>query len=640
MARQMFAGFVLVAFVNFLMGCSSTSVEKIPPQGAQGSTETIADLVLVDGTMIKCRPRSMKFYPSRPGIRGKLVTNQVVFVPLESLRQCRISPPKSIAVSDIDTAHIVEVVLGSYLLVSFQEPGARFDRQTAKIAGKTVDGHAVSYKPELLKSIRSERPDTISMSDLELHQEQPVYEVVNANNLVVTFDSAGGYLEQNRAMFSGTDEWGKILEIPADSVLYVEVTKSDPAKAVLITLGVVVGIAAIVLLIALASKQSCPFVYSFDGQHFVFDAEPLGGAISPGLARTDISRLDHVQPVDGEYRLLVRNEVPETQHIDKMNLLVVDHPPNASVYPDLEGKFHGFRNIYGATAATDEKGMSLMKFLHASDNISWQTHLPSASKVTNDPVRHTLTITLPKQAGTKKAWLITNIGTSTWGSNMIRKTVEYRGNSAEAWLKSLTPGSQSFVQMAQYIEKEELYQLKAWVKEGESWNQESVISGQGPFISEDRVYPIDVSNVVGDSLVLRFNPPKGFWTFDYIGVSYEEPLTVPAVTVGPMRAQDQHENSILDSLKNADGRDYVMPEVGDWASVSFLVPGQVDGTARSVYLETSGYYELHLPKDKPDQLARLYSMALHPGEIVKIAMEEFRSWQSELQAGQNQFQAE
>jgi hypothetical protein len=344
--------------------------------------------------------------------------------------------------------------------------------------------------------------------------------------------------------------------------------------------------------------------------------------------------------VDGEYKLLVRNEVAETQHIDKMKLLVVDHPPNLSVYPDIEGTFHGFRSSFGATTAADENGLSLMKFLHASDNIAWQTHLPSASKATDGALRHALTVTLPKQPGAKKAWLITNIGTSTWGSNMIRKTVEYRGNTADAWLKSLTPGSESFMQMAQYLENEEMYQLKTWVKEGKSWNQEAVILGQGPLISEDRVYPIDVSNVVGDSLVLRFNPPKGFWTFDYIAVSYEETLTIPAVTVGATRAQDQLENSILDSLRNADGRHFVMPEVGDWASVNFTVPPQVEGTVRGVYLETSGYYELHLPKDKPDQLARLYSMSLYPGQIVKILMEEFRNWQAELQAGQYQSQAE
>ncbi len=196
----------------------------------------------------------------------------------------------------------------------------------------------------------------------------------------------------------------------------------------------------------------------------------------------------------------------------------------------------------------------------------------------------------------------------------------------------MTPGSQSYVEMYQSLEREELYQLNTWVREGQSWKKETVINGQGPLISEERVYLLDVSNAPGDSLVLRFNPPRGFWTFDYIGVSYEEPTEWKATRVDARRAEDKQRTSILGSLDSIDLECCVMPEVGDWAAVSFSVPALSDGTARSVYLETTGYYELHLPKRKPDQLARLYDIWMNPGRIVKTAMEEFRTWQSELQA--------
>jgi len=276
--------------------------------------------------------------------------------------------------------------------------------------------------------------------------------------------------------------------------------------------------------------------------------------------------------------------------------------------------------------------MSLMNFVRANDGVVWQTHLPSASKDTSRAVRHEVTVTLPKPPGAKKAWLITNVGTSSWGSNMIRKTVEYRGSTAPAWLASITPGSEALAELNQFLEREEMYHLKTWVKEGSSWKQEGMILGQGPLISEDRVYPIDVSNAAGDSLVLRFNPPKGFWTFDYIGVSYEEPATMSVLPVDARMAVDQGNRSLLDSLNAADNRYYAMPEVGNSANVTFAAPPRTDGMVRVVYLETTGYYELHLTKDKPEQLARLYRIALHPGQIVRTAMEEFIAWQAEQQA--------
>jgi hypothetical protein len=531
-------------------------------------------------------------------------------------------------------------VLRNNLLVTFQEPGARFNKTTRDLTGKTLDGKVVSYTSDVLRSARSVKPTAMTPGELELHPQLPVYEVVTTKNLVYLFDSTAAYLEHQDAMFVGTDSWGKHIEIPASTVLYANIEKTDAVGTVFATLGVVVGVFLVIGLIALATKQSCPFVYSFNGEQYVFDAEPLGGAICRGLARTDISRLDHVKPVDGEYRLLVRNEVPETQYIDRMKLLVVDHPENTQVYPDLQGHFYGFTKVQGATSATDEKGMSLMKFLAASDEITWQTHLPSASRAVDDPVRHTLSVTFPKPVGAKKAWLVTNIGTSSWGSNMIRKTVEYRGNTAETWLKSVTPGSQSYVEMYQFIEREEMYHLKTWVKEKDSWKEEAVILGQGPLIFEDRVYPLDVSNAVGDSLVLRFYPPKGFWTFNYVGVSYEEPSLMYTTSVHARVAHDQGGVSIAGSLRELDTSYYAMPEVGDWAKVSFEVPLEPEGTVRSVYLETSGYYELHLAKDRPDQLARLYNIWMHPGQIVKTTMEEFRAWQSEQRAAASQAQPE
>ena len=70
-----------------------------------------------------------------------------------------------------------------------------------------------------------------------------------------------------------------------------------------------------------AGPQSCPFVYSYDGENYIFDAEPLGGAISEGLKKTDYSRLEHLKGVEGKYHLFLRNELEETQYTDAIKLL-------------------------------------------------------------------------------------------------------------------------------------------------------------------------------------------------------------------------------------------------------------------------------------------------------------------------------
>ena len=90
------------------------------------------------------------------------------------------------------------------------------------------------------------------------------------------------------------------------------------------TIGLSVGIAAVAfgtfIAIVLATKQSCPFVYSWDGSQYVFDAEPYGGAITRGMERDDYSELEHVREQNGVYKLLVTNEVDETQYTNLMEL--------------------------------------------------------------------------------------------------------------------------------------------------------------------------------------------------------------------------------------------------------------------------------------------------------------------------------
>ncbi|MBK8552290.1 MAG: hypothetical protein IPL53_14985 [Ignavibacteria bacterium] len=119
--------------------------------------------------------------------------------------------------------------------------------------------------------------------------------------------------------------------------LIIEKDEINPGLTVLATLGIIAGLAVLIGAIVAATKESCPFVYSFDGKKFTFDAEPYGGAIAEGLQKTDYSRLEHLKPVDGKYKLYMRNEADETQHTDEMKLLLVEHPMNTEVAPDISG---------------------------------------------------------------------------------------------------------------------------------------------------------------------------------------------------------------------------------------------------------------------------------------------------------------
>ena len=147
----------------------------------------------------------------------------------------------------------------------------------------------------------------------------------------------------------------------------VWVRRYSPGSTAILTVGIVVGALVGTAALAVATKNSCPFIYAWDGHQYVFDAEPYGGAVSRGLERDDYAGLPDLVPDHGEYRLLVTNEVNETQYTNQIQLLVVDHAPGTVVKPDQFGHLYAFDSVTALGSARDQAGRDLTPWLTSTD---------------------------------------------------------------------------------------------------------------------------------------------------------------------------------------------------------------------------------------------------------------------------------
>lgn len=458
---------------------------------------------------------------------------------------------------------------------------------------------------------------------------EKIVEVILPNGEVIQFGDEGGkYIPETRTIRGFNKVTGIYVEISVDDILYARVKKADPVKSIVATIGVLAIIAAVGIAIALATKESCPFIYSYDGQKYVFDAEPYGGAICQGLKKTDYSRLEHLRPTKGEYRLLICNEVNETQYTDQVKLLIVDHSKDTEIAPDLAGNLHVVKNSIGPSRAYDENGKDLSRFVYQRDDVAWQTHLPTDSLFPRGSLRHQLTFEFPRPSGASQARLVVNAGTALWGSEMIRKMLELRGNQVDRWYQKVNQGGPELKELIQFTEREELYLLKICVKKGTEWVQKGILPGGGPFITEDRILSLDLTDIPGDTVMIRLNPPLGFWAVDHIALQYDDFPSPPVREVNLAHAQDQLGKDISDILRSNDNVYQVLPKAGDWAKVVFEAPAQPKGTKRTIFLETSGYYELHLDKNQPEQTELIQKLLATPGAILEYSMNEYLKWRS------------
>ncbi len=421
---------------------------------------------------------------------------------------------------------------------------------------------------------------------------------------------------------------GAVHELPVDRVEHFWVRRISAVKT---TIAVGIGVAATIIVVRAITdsesttpqQQSCPFIYSWNGSEWVFDAEPYGGSTTRGLERDDLGELEHLVSVDGEYRLMVTNEVPETQYTNLAELVVVDHAVGTRVVADDHGRFHEIRHPVSPSDARDANDRDLTKWFQSADRLVWEP-VPAPSG-TDD--RSEVTLTFARPPGARRATLVARVGTGSWGSHMIKSMLALHGNQLSSWYAALDERRSMVDSLAAWNLREELYALRVMVEEPDGWKVGGVLHGGGPFVTEDRALVLDVSRVSGDRLRIRLRPPRGFWAMDAFAVEYDEgDDRIHVQHIRPKEARDHQDRDVLSALLAADDAYYVMPTNDDWALLRFDAPPLRSNLERTVFLHAQGWYRIHLDDSRAPDEETLRRLAEVPGAAARYAAERFSAW--------------
>jgi len=419
----------------------------------------------------------------------------------------------------------------------------------------------------------------------------------------------------------------KKIQIPISQVKMVSINKFNLGTTCFVPLLIVGGIVAL----AAALKESCPFIYSFDGEKYMFDGEPYGGAICPALERADYCLLENLKPSNNLYLLQLTNEVDETQYTNEFKLWVVDHLKNTSVVPDVAGNLFTVSNPLEPIAAT-ENGDDMLKWIKTKDLLLWESNTSSINVSDDSNLRDTISLSFPKPTNTDRVKLVVNGGTTLWGSQMLKRMTEIRGEHVDQWFKSLeNPIIKS--QLEFWNDREELYQLQVKVNSNDKWINKGEIWGGGPFITEDRVVLLDISDIKSDTLKIMVAPPKGFWTFNSFAVDYSDELPFKFQEISASKIIGDDGIDLKNVLEASDKSYYEMPKTGQRAYFTFPVPEFSPGYERSVFAKVSGYYDIHMNKTGEPQSELIRRIAFEPGFPIKYSLQEFSKWITEIKKG-------
>jgi hypothetical protein len=140
-------------------------------------------------------------------------------------------------------------------------------------------------------------------------------------------------------------------------------------------------------------KGSCPFLYTWDGDEYVFVKDimwrsalgmPLGimggnTAYAFPDASDDYLKIpgELLKPANGEYSVQLTSELWETIYFDKVELVAIDHPDSVDIFvpeqfspPPFPGKkIYQVREKNLPVSASDSKGNDVLSFISKKDDV-------------------------------------------------------------------------------------------------------------------------------------------------------------------------------------------------------------------------------------------------------------------------------
>jgi hypothetical protein len=472
----------------------------------------------------------------------------------------------------------------------------------------------------------------VKTSTIKNPGQEHIVGLTTVKGVEIQFDQAGVYAQGSvRGKVKGAD-----FQIPIEQVERLWVMRRSVSKGR--TVALVAGVAVAATVIAVKERGSshpssnptpaptgtgtaggCPFVYAWDGEEFTFDAELYGGAVSKGLERMDYSELPHLRAERGSYRILLADELEETDFTDSLELWVVDHPGNTRVGVDHDGRLYSLGDAQPPLEARDEAGADLLPWLEATDRRILEA--PPA-ELPNGRLRHEIVLSFAKPPAAQTAKLYVHAGTGEWGIRMLSALYELYGRDIDARMTALDGSPAEVQSIRDWGTREDLYALKVWVEEPSGWQVRGVIPGGG---MGARVVSLDVSHVPGARLRIRVQPPAGFWAINSVAVDYSADQPLQVTHVAPSDARSESGRNVNRELLRADGV-YYRAVRGESAEVVFPATPTRAGTSRTIFLASKGYYRPSIRSMGTPDAAALSQIFTVPDGMARFTAQRYAAW--------------
>jgi hypothetical protein len=378
------------------------------------------------------------------------------------------------------------------------------------------------------------------------------------------------------------------VSVPTASISKVEIYDNDTATTtgswVLGALGIAAGAFLIFAVIVIIFKQSCPFIYTHNGNDYQFAGEIFSGAIQPGLERHDYMVLPELKPHNGEYLLKVTNEVKEIQHINLMEIDVIDHAEEVNVLMDKYGQVQTFEEPVFPIKAETHNGLDILNLLNRKDTYYYNFNESAGADVIYDEV----ILTFDKPSNAQNGKLLIRAKNSLWLEHVFSSFHDMFGRMYNAFDKKEAKKSSEELRNLMI---DQGFPLKVYLEQNGEWVLQDFYEIAGPMAMKNDVLELDIRNIGTESIRIKLETGLMFWELDYAAMDFSENASYDKVTVPATHARDENNLDISKSIVTDDQEYYSQPIIGNEAVITFPVP-ELTNENRTIVLHSKGYYKI------------------------------------------------
>jgi hypothetical protein len=443
---------------------------------------------------------------------------------------------------------------------------------------------------QLTNIIVNDESITGSISVLAGHDRYKTVKPDNSNRYIKNKTQDESYILNEVHIFiseySETDN-GRI-SIPANAIKKIEIYDKDTgattASWAFSALGVAAGAFGVLLVIIALTKSSCPFVYAYNGNDYLFSGEIFSGATQPGLERDDYMPLPGAASSEGAYSVRLTNEVHEIQSVNLARLLIVDHPADLSVLIDKTGKIQTYRQPSVPVTAENCAGKDILDRIGKKDSLNFSGNPQDVGK---DGVE-TIIMKFVKPHDCESAKLLIRAKNSFWLDVLFTKFHMLFGERYNAFAEKQESASAD--KLNKFLLDQKI-PLSVYVEKDGKWQPAGYFNIAGPMAMRDNILPVDLDEISSDTVKIKLETGFLFWEIDYAGMDFSKTAKVIQSELAVNNALDRNGSDVRDLLRAKDDSYLVLKEVGDEVVLDFNEP-PLQNSVRSVFLHTSGYYKI------------------------------------------------